>query len=130
MTGSFEKPASLPMNWRTTATSISGGRAPNELLIREALQLSGGRCLADTRRRRDLAHRLLEQVRLRQDCEQEALVSRLPGWRHDIQHEQRWNAPGNVRVDLVPAPPEALDKRQLIWPRTKDVMNLGGMRLA
>jgi predicted nucleotidyltransferase len=62
--------------------------------------------------------------------ELEALVSRLPGWRHDIQHEQRWNAPGNVRVDLVPAPPEALDKRQLVWPRTKDVMNLGGMRLA
>lgn len=62
--------------------------------------------------------------------ELETVVSRLPGWQHDFKHEQRWNAPGNVRVDLVPAPPEALDQRQLVWPRTKDVMNLGGMRLA
>jgi predicted nucleotidyltransferase len=62
--------------------------------------------------------------------ELETVLSRLPGWRHDLKQEQRWNAPNNVRIDLVPAPPEALNQRQLVWPRTKDEMSLGGMRLA
>lgn len=63
-------------------------------------------------------------------AELDTSVSALPGWRQDPKHPQRWNAPNNVRIDLVPAPPDALDRRQLVWPNTKDVMNLGGIRLA
>jgi len=62
--------------------------------------------------------------------ELDTLVSALPGWQRDPKHEHRWNAPHNVRVDLVPAPPDALHSRQLVWPNTKEVMNLGGIRLA
>lgn len=62
--------------------------------------------------------------------ELDLLVSLLPGWQQDLKHPQRWNAPNNVRVDLVPAPPDALDRRRLVWPNTKEVMNLGGIRLA
>lgn len=64
------------------------------------------------------------------DSELEALVSALPGWRRDPKHQQRWQAPNNVRVDLVPAPPDALDRRRLVWSKTNEVMNLGGIRLA
>jgi predicted nucleotidyltransferase len=57
-------------------------------------------------------------------------VSLLPGWQQDPKHQQRWNAPNHVRVDLIPAPPDALNRRRLVWPNTKEVMNLGGIRLA
>jgi predicted nucleotidyltransferase len=64
------------------------------------------------------------------DLELESVVSAIPGWQRDPKHQQRWNAPNNVRIDLVPAPPDALERRRLVWTKTKEEMNLGGIRLA
>jgi hypothetical protein len=56
------------------------------------------------------------------DSELDTLVSVIPGWQRNPKYQQRWNAPNNVCVDLVPAPPDALDSRRLVWPKTKEVM--------
>jgi predicted nucleotidyltransferase len=53
----------------------------------------------------------------------------LPGWKRDANRQQRWVAPNGVLVDLIPASPEALGKRELVWPNGH-VMNLGGIPLA
>jgi predicted nucleotidyltransferase len=57
-------------------------------------------------------------------------LSKLVGWKQHPRIEQRWEGPNGVLIDLVPAAPDALARRQLIWPKTGHVMNLGGVRLA
>ena len=54
----------------------------------------------------------------------------LPGWAPDPQIEHRWLAPGDVRVDIVPAGSEALQRGELIWPKSGRRMSLLGFRLA
>lgn len=54
----------------------------------------------------------------------------LPGWAHDPRIEHRWLAPGEVRVDIVPAGSEALQRGELIWPKSGRRMSLLGFRLA
>lgn len=54
-------------------------------------------------------------------------ASRLPGWTRHSKQLQRWQVPDGVLVDLVPASPEALASRQLIWPETGSAMNLAGV---
>lgn len=62
--------------------------------------------------------------------ELETGVSKLSGWEQDTKQQQRWWAPKSVPVDLVPVTPDALERGQLVWPKTQQVMNLGGIRLA
>jgi predicted nucleotidyltransferase len=57
-------------------------------------------------------------------------ASRLVGWKRHPRQPQRWEAPNGVLIDLVPAPPEALATRQLIWPETGNTMNLAGIHSA
>ncbi len=54
----------------------------------------------------------------------------LPGWAPDPQIEHRWLAPGDVRVDVIPARSEALQRGELIWPKSGRRMSLLGFRLA
>lgn len=57
-------------------------------------------------------------------------LDHLSGWSRDLHVEQRWLAPGNVRIDIIPAGPKLLDAGELVWPESGFRMNLIGMRLA
>jgi predicted nucleotidyltransferase len=60
-------------------------------------------------------------------------VQRLSGhsdWRRDPKIEQRWYAPGGVKVDLIPAGPALLEAGEVVWPESDFRMNLAGFRLA
>jgi predicted nucleotidyltransferase len=54
----------------------------------------------------------------------------LHGWARDRRQQQRWKAPGGALLDLLPAPPEVLAARELIWPETGHRMNMAGFALA
>lgn len=54
----------------------------------------------------------------------------LPGWCPDQHMEHRWHAPGDVRVDIVPADAHLLRKGELVWPKSGQRMSLVGFRLA
>src|SRR5262245_35550848 len=54
--------------------------------------------------------------------------SRLPRWRRHPKLEHSWRTDQGVLVDLVAAPSDALDARELIWPVSGHRMNLTGIR--
>jgi predicted nucleotidyltransferase len=54
----------------------------------------------------------------------------LPGWSPDRLMEHHWHAPGDVRVDIVPADADLLRKGELVWPKSGQRMSLVGFRLA
>jgi len=54
----------------------------------------------------------------------------LSGWKQDLRHEQRWIAPGDVRIDIIPAGPGLLAAGEIIWPKSGNRMSLAGLRLA
>jgi len=54
----------------------------------------------------------------------------LTGWKKTTHQEHRWQAPNGLRVDIVPAPREALDALKVVFPRTRNEMSLIGVRLA
>ena len=56
--------------------------------------------------------------------------SRMPGWRRHPKLEHSWQTDQGVPIDLVPAPSEALDARELVWPASGHRMNLTGVRHA
>jgi predicted nucleotidyltransferase len=56
--------------------------------------------------------------------------SRLPGWRRHPKLEHSWRTDQGVLVDLVPAPSDALDFGELVWPASGHRMNLTGVRQA
>lgn len=56
--------------------------------------------------------------------------SRLPGWRRHPKLEHSWKTDQGVFVDLVPAPSDALDAGELVWPASGHRMNLTGIRQA
>jgi predicted nucleotidyltransferase len=53
--------------------------------------------------------------------------SKLVGWKRGTP--PRWTAPNGTKLDLVPAPADALAMRELIWP-DGTVMSLAGIRVA
>jgi len=57
-------------------------------------------------------------------------LNRLVGWSRDSRIEQRWLAPGNVRIDIIPAASNLLDKGEVVWPQSGFRMSLVGLRLA
>ena len=57
-------------------------------------------------------------------------VLTIPGWARHPTKEHEWLAPGNVKIDLIPAGPEILARRRFTWPISKREMRLVGMRLA
>lgn len=61
--------------------------------------------------------------------ELDAKLSQLEGWRHDPKRAQRWIAPNDVILDLVPASPEAIAAGSLTWHGGR-VMDLSGVGLA
>src|SRR5688572_3809486 len=54
----------------------------------------------------------------------------LHGWQRDPRQQQRWKAPSGALLDLLPAPPEVLAAKELIWPETGHRMNMAGLALA
>jgi hypothetical protein len=54
--------------------------------------------------------------------------SRLPGWRRHPKLEHSWKTSQGVLVDLVPAPSDALDAGEIVWPESGHHMNLTGIR--
>lgn len=59
-----------------------------------------------------------------------AVLTGLPNWAHDRLYEQRWIAPNDVRIDIIPASPELLARGELIWPDSEFRMSLRGFALA
>jgi predicted nucleotidyltransferase len=57
-------------------------------------------------------------------------VLKLHGWERDPRQQQRWKAPSGALLDLLPAPPEVLATRELIWPETGHRMSMAGLALA
>jgi predicted nucleotidyltransferase len=57
-------------------------------------------------------------------------LSKLVGWKRHPKREQSWEAPNRVHIDIVPAPPDALEKLRFVWPETGNIMSLEGVRLA
>lgn len=57
----------------------------------------------------------------------EAAEKKLSGWRR--LRPPKWLAPNGVRVDIVPAPPDALAKRELVWSDGSR-MSLAGVAVA
>ena len=57
-------------------------------------------------------------------------LDQLPGWMRDRGLEQRWIAPGDVRIDIVPAGPRLLEVGEVVWPVSGIRMSLVGLRLA
>jgi predicted nucleotidyltransferase len=57
-------------------------------------------------------------------------IESLPGWSPDRVIEHRWHAPGDVRVDIVPANADLLREGELVWPKSRQRMSLVGFRLA
>jgi predicted nucleotidyltransferase len=55
---------------------------------------------------------------------------KLPGWRRHPKLEHNWRTDQGVLVDLVPAPSDALDIGELVWPASGHRMNLTGVRQA
>jgi predicted nucleotidyltransferase len=58
------------------------------------------------------------------------VLASLRGWRHDPRQEQRWYAPGDVRVDIVPAGRTPARTREITWPQSGMRMSLVGLKLA
>lgn len=54
--------------------------------------------------------------------------SRLPGWRRHPKLEHSWKTDQGALIDLVPAPRDALDAGELVWPASGHRMNLTGIR--
>ena len=52
------------------------------------------------------------------------------GWRRHPKREHQWNAPGSVKVDIIPASDDLLAVGTITWPETGNEMSLTGMRLA
>jgi len=57
-------------------------------------------------------------------------ASKIPGWQRHPHRRHRWQTPTGVLLDIIPAPPEALASRELVWPDTGLRMNLTGIGLA
>lgn len=57
-------------------------------------------------------------------------LEQLPGWRPESKPEHRWEAPGGVRIDVIPASPSLLAAREIVWPKSGNRMSLLGLRLA
>lgn len=57
-------------------------------------------------------------------------LARLRDWTPDSRFEQRWLAPGGVRIDIIPAGPELLAAGEIVWPKSGNHMSLVGLRLA
>jgi predicted nucleotidyltransferase len=57
-------------------------------------------------------------------------LKKLPGWNPDPRYEQRWAAPGGVRVDIIPAGSKQLAAGEIVWPKSGNRMSLLGLRLA
>ena len=55
---------------------------------------------------------------------------KLPSWRRHPKLEHSWKTDEGVLVDLVPAPSDALDAGELVWPASGHRMNLTGVRQA
>jgi predicted nucleotidyltransferase len=56
--------------------------------------------------------------------------SRLPRWRRHPKLEHSWKTDQQVLIDLVPAPSDALEAGELVWPASGHRMNLTGIRQA
>jgi predicted nucleotidyltransferase len=57
-------------------------------------------------------------------------LKKLPGWSPESKPEHRWDAPGGVRIDIIPASPRLLAAREIVWPKSGNRMSLLGLRLA
>lgn len=57
-------------------------------------------------------------------------LARIPGWSQDQKEEQRWLAPGNIRIDIIPAAGSLLKQGEFVWPKSGFRISLVGMRLA
>ena len=58
------------------------------------------------------------------------VLANLPGWERDSRQEQRWMAPHEVRIDIVPASAELVAAGELVWPGTGFRMSLVGFQFA
>jgi len=61
------------------------------------------------------------------ECRQS--LERLPGWVRHERVEQAWTAPGDVRIDIVPANAAALESGRIYWP-SGSTMSAVGLRAA
>jgi len=59
-----------------------------------------------------------------------ATLAKLKGWRQDPRREHEWLAPGDIKVDVVPAGPTLLAAGYIVWPVSGRRMTLTGLRLA
>jgi predicted nucleotidyltransferase len=57
-------------------------------------------------------------------------LARIPAWSHDPKQEQRWTAPGEIRIDIIPASSSLLKQGECVWPKSGFRISLVGMRLA
>lgn len=57
-------------------------------------------------------------------------ITRLPGWKRDERLPYRFLSPGGLRVDLLPSCAELLERGELVFADTGQVMNLVGFDLA
>jgi predicted nucleotidyltransferase len=60
------------------------------------------------------------------------LTEKINGLTDWIQHpklEHQWTSPGNVHIDILPAGPDSERENPLIWPKSRQVMQLRGFRL-
>ncbi len=57
-------------------------------------------------------------------------LATLAGWRRHPVLEHEWLAPGNVRVDIVPAGELQLKAGEIVWPGSGARMSTTGLRLA
>lgn len=83
-------------------------------------------CFMDMSWRRTADLDLSLSVSIEESC---ARIARLPGWSKHPRQEQRWQAPGDIAVDLIPADTTLLEKGSLVWPTSGFEMSLLGVRL-
>jgi predicted nucleotidyltransferase len=54
-------------------------------------------------------------------------LERLPGWRRHSRQEHEFTSPEGVKIDFIPAGPQEIARRELVWPNGFR-MNLTGFR--
>jgi predicted nucleotidyltransferase len=113
-----------------TSDQISALKTLQQIWTEERIVLVGASalgCFMDMRWRQTYDLDLSISISL-EECISD--LEKLPGWSPESKPEHRWDAPGGVRIDIIPASQRLLAAGEIIWPKSGNRMSLLGLRLA
>ena len=113
-----------------TAEQVAALKTLQQIWSKERIVLIGASalgCFLDMRWRQTYDLDLSISVSF-EECASE--LARLRDWTPDSRFEQRWVAPGGVRIDIIPAGSKLLAAGEIVWPKSGNHMSLVGLRLA